>query len=157
MADKLAGWARDWLAGTEGEALGRAAAQALGLQALEERARFARRVPGLLPAILSALQQQQQHKLNGKLGQVRTRTDVCISSKSWPDDGHSICKRSRISGQQLIGMQYETLQGMLGYLLLPGWFIADCPILAGGSGDNRWSPTQLAKRVCCACAAGEDR
>lgn len=56
MTDKLAGWCVKWLGGSEGDALHRAAAQALGLQAQAEGKRFARRVPKMLPAILSALQ-----------------------------------------------------------------------------------------------------
>ena len=55
MGDKLAGWCLEWLAGSEGQALGRAAAQAAGLQAVAEGTRFARRVPGLLPVLLPSL------------------------------------------------------------------------------------------------------
>ncbi|KAK9808411.1 hypothetical protein WJX73_001754 [Symbiochloris irregularis] len=55
VADKLAAWCIKWLGGSEGDALHRAAAQALGLQAQAEGPRFARRVPKLLPATLSAL------------------------------------------------------------------------------------------------------
>lgn len=56
VTDKLTGWCAKWLGGSEGEALHRAAAQALGLQAQAEGRHFARRVSKLLPAILKALQ-----------------------------------------------------------------------------------------------------
>ena len=55
MADRLAGFCTQWLSGEDAR-MARAAAQATGIFAAVEGARFSRRIPALLQSIVPALQ-----------------------------------------------------------------------------------------------------
>lgn len=100
--DRLSAWCQQWLGGGEGEALGRAAAQAAALQAQAEGALFARRVSGLLPALLTVLgadgqvrglrqgMSSGQLQKDARFGMI-LEGDHCLGSSSCPIMGTCVC------------------------------------------------------------------
>ncbi len=77
LADRLAGFCMQWLAGKDAR-MARAAAQMLGVLAMVEGARFGRRIPGLLKALLPALQ-----KAAPEVCYFTTVTSQDVSNSPW--------------------------------------------------------------------------